>query len=355
MRQNAISLPKKRPMDGQAGELRFGTASDAIEAYHVRTAGKILLISDGEDLALLAPFSTSPRALSVVLTDGDALPLFTMPDGVGGVIAAGGRDVLCAARLFAQVHRLRPLLLPSDGALDGACEPHGRVTVDGEEQDLPLASGEIVCDLARMGRSLARAYARLLLVRLSAFEAKVLSRFGLAAYPHLWEEAVLAAAGAGDGESVVRANAKLRLLGARGLPRGEGETLAAMYPLDGEIAAYRALCALYKTFFELGKPRKYFCPDYHARAQTAGISYASLRIPTKEEYAARAAALERMRKPCLDELTSIMRGDRAHMRNFRALCGDPPARIPSAQLKKLPEMCPVGLTAVIRDFGLMEF
>lgn len=355
MRPNAISLPKKKPEEGQAGELRFAAASEAIGAYHARTAGKILFVSDGEDVSALAPFARSPRALSAVLCDGDALPLFAMPDDVGGVIAAGGKDVMRAARLFALAHNLMPLLLPSDGALDGACGAHGPVRIGGEEQELPLASGEIVCDLGRMKRSLARAYARLLLTRLSAFEAKALSRFKIAEYPHLCEEALCAIEGVKDGESVVCANAKIRALEALGLPPGEGAALSEMYPLNGEIAAYRALCALYTAFFGYGCVRKYFCPDYHARAEKAGAAYSGLHIPTKEEYEDRALSFGRMRNVCREELAFIARQNPAHWRNIRALGGSVPERIPSEQLKNLPERRPGGLTAVMRDFGLMEF
>lgn len=354
MLQDAVSLPKIKPEAGQAGEVRFGTASDAIGAYRARTAGKILLISDGEDPAALAPFASSSRTLCIVLSDGDALPLFSMPDGIGGVVAAGGESAMRAARCYARVQRLTPLLLPSDAALDGVCEAHGIVKIDGEERELPLAAGEIVCDLSRMERSLSRAYARLLITRLAAFEAKALSRFRICEYPHLCEEAICAIEGACDGESVIRANAAIRVLEGRGLPRGEGATLAKMYPRDGEIVAYRALCALYAAFFEYGKPRKYLCPDYHVRAERAGISYGSLRIPTRKEYEERVRAFGRMRETCRDELSFLTKQNSAHMRAIRAFHGSVPERIPSENLKILPERCPAGLSAVMRDFGLME-
>ncbi len=344
----------KKPEAGQAEGLRFGATFEAIEAYHVRTAGKILLISDGEDLATIAPFSRSGRAVFVVLAEGDALPLFTMPDGVGGVVAAGGEEVMRAARFYAGLQKLTPLLLPSDAALDGVCEAHGLVKIDGEEADLPLAAGEAVCDLARMQKSLARGYARLLLTRLAAFEAKALSRFGRREDLALCERAVFAAENVQEGEEVVRANAKIRALEGEGLPRGEGFTLARRLPFGGELSAYRALFALYCAFFEYGRPR-HICPDYRARAERAGVPYADLNIPAWEEYIARAAALERMRSACCAELCFIKKQEGARLRTLRKLGGTVPERISAEDIKILPELCPDGLTAVVRDFGLMEF
>lgn len=354
MRYSAISLPKKKPEEG-TGELCFGSAPDAIGAYHARTAGKILLISDGEGLSTIAPLSNAPRMLFVVLEAGDALPLFTMPDGVGGVVAVGGQDAMRAARFYAALHGIQPLLLPSDGALDGACGACGRVKIEGNERTLPLAAGKIICDLALMRSTLGRAYARLLLVRLAAFECKALSRFQMTEYPVFFEELLSIIEGAEDGESVVRANAAVRAFEAQGLPRGEGETLAALLPLGGEFVAFRALCALYTAFFSFATPRKYFCPDYHARAERAGVAYGSLYIPTREELERRTVSLEKMRRICRDELLFLSRQEPMHMRNIRALCGETAGRISSEALKILPERCPHGLSAVIRDFGLMEF
>ena len=82
-------------------------------------AGKILLSSDAEACRVFSSAACSPRAVSVVF-DGDCLPFFSMPDGVSCVIAAGGRDVLLAARYFAEVRGIGCVLFPSEASLDGA-------------------------------------------------------------------------------------------------------------------------------------------------------------------------------------------------------------------------------------------
>ncbi len=335
-------------------QLRFCTASEAIGAYHARVAGKILLISDGEAVHTLAPFSTAVRTLFVVLERGDALPLFTMPDGVGGVIAAGGADVMRAARFYAAMQKVTPLLLPAEAAMDGAVEPFGEVNIGGEEVSLPLAEGEIVCDLTWMRPSLARGYARLLLSDLALFEAKALSRFGMGEYPAAAEEAASLIAKVQTAEDIVRANARLRMLESEGLYGGEGRVLAARLPVFGELAAYRALLALYRTFFAYGRPRSCFCPDYHARARAVGAAYCALHIPSWEEYLSRVDALGRMRATCQSELLFLKKQEGERLRTVRAFAGLMPPPVSLGQLKILPELCPGGLCAVVRDFGLME-
>ena len=344
-----------KPEADEEEQLLFCDASEAIGAYHARVAGKILLISDSEAVQTLAPFSTAVRTLFVVLERGDALPLFTMPDGVGGVIAAGGEGVMRAARFYAAMQKVTPLLLPADAAMDGAMEPAGNVMIGGEEVPLPLAEGKIVCDLAWMRPSLAKGYARLMLADLALFEAKALSRFGMGEYPAAADEAASVISKAQSAEDVIRANCTLRMLEAEGLYRGEGRVLAARLPVFGELAAYRALLALYRTFFAYGKPRSCVCPDYHARATAADARYYSLHIPSWEEYLFRVDALERMRSTCQSELLFLKKQEEGQLRTVRAFSGTVPPPVSFERLKILPELCPDGLSAVVRDFGLMEF
>ncbi len=353
MREEAHLSPKKKSAAWPSA-VRFGGAVEAVEAYFAARAGKILLICDGAEAALLAPAACSPRALCIVLDDGDALPLFTMSEGVGGVIAAGGSDVMRSARLFSRVMKLEPLLLPSDAALIGAVEGRGEVLIGGERRMLPLAVGEIVCDTERMRETLARAFGRLSLVRLSAFEEGVLARFGLAQASPLTQRALEAIADMGGGESVILASEKVRILEGEGLFCGEGYALLKEENV-GELSVFRALLALYTAFFKYGRPRKDFVPDYRARADAAGAAYAVQCVPTAEEYAARALLLEKMRPVCCHELLALARETPRIMRTYRALGGTTPPPISGRMLAALPERAPHGLSALIRDFGLMEF
>lgn len=336
----------------ERGGLRFGSSAEEISGFLARTAGKALLISDGTALSALAAASAAPRTCSVVLEE-DALPLFAISDGVGGVVASGNACTLRAARCFAEIHGIPCLLLPVCGALDGVFERTGSIAIDGARAELPLAQGEVVCDLPRMRKSLPLSYARLLLSRLAIFEAKALARFRMGEYPSLCERALSQIEFSEDPAKIVLSNAAIRKAEAEGLPSGEGAALSRAIPAE---TAYRALCALYGAFFRSGKPRRYFTPDYRARAAEAQCEFSACVLPTREEYAARALALERMRGACGAELSSIVRENPAHLRRIRALGGEiAGSRGIPPQLKTLPEKNPGGLSSVIRDFGLMEW
>ncbi len=353
---DATSLPTRKPVCGQSysGRMpRFGRAGDAVSAFFAQTTGKVLLISDGFLLPSVASASVAPRAVTLVF-DGDALPLFSMPDGVRGVIAAGGEQVLRAARYFAEVQGASLLMLPSHAALDGAYERTGTVTLAGDRMEVPLKEGEISCDLLDMVPSFTAAYGRLLLARLALFEEKALARFERGCCSPLYEEAFAALEFTElTAEELVCTNALLRMWEADGLPAGEGMAAAALAG-DG-IAAYRTLSALYLAFFRRGKPRRYFVADYRERARRAGRSYDQIEVPSPEECARRALLLERMRAEEVREMEGIVKREGTRFRNLRDLGGSVPAPVPAARLATLPERCPQGLTAIMRDFGLMEF
>lgn len=333
------------------GLLFCETEEDARERLS-RSAGKVLLVSDETACSAFAAIASHPRALSVVF-DGDCLPLFSMPDGVSCVLASGGSEVLHAARYFAEVRGISCTVYPALATLEGAYELKGTLQLGGERTQVPLAECSVVCDVQRLKATFARGYARLLLTRLANFETRALSAFGigqgaepLPPFPETGEEDILRE----------NANARLR---ERFAPVGEGATLAKLLEACGkpvpEWQAYLQLTSLYAAFFEKGKPRRYFTPDYRARAERAGTDYNLAGVPTAEEYVFRAMALERVRARFAREALSFVKEREAHCEKLSAWeqvslhGGD------LTFLKRLPEYEPHGLSAVIRDFGLMEW
>lgn len=358
-----LSVPKKRPAcggtDGAAAP-RLCSVREGIEEILRHTAGKALFLSDDTSFSAFAPAARSGRALAV-LWEGDALPLFAMPDGTGCILAAGGEEVLRAARFFASARALPCALFPRGAALDGVFEASGYVRLDGVRRQVPLAAASVYCDLAAMHASLAEGYARLLLARLALFEARALELLGGNETGSEYETAFAlldpVRAELSPGE-IVEKNAAMRLLERGGLPCGEGGTLARLH--GGETPSWRAFCelsALYRALFESGVPRRYAVPDYEARAVAAGVSYADVRIPTPRVYAQRALALERVRGALSAELRRLCGRRYAYLRAMRAYNAAVPdcACLQLNTLKYLPEHAPDGLSAVVRDFGLMEW
>ncbi len=327
---------------------RFGRAQEEIRAFAEGTAGKLLLVSDGSGSAALAPASILPRTVFAVL-EGDALPLFAMPDA-GAVIAAGGQTVLACARYFAELMGVPCLLLPTDARFRDVYGSAGEVTLDGEAHLVPLKRGDVVWDTELLKPSLPHAYARLVLIGLGLFERRALARLGEGVYGEAEEGAYAALQTLTvDENTVIQTSAALSQMEADGLKMGEGETLAAQ--TGDEFSAYRTLLALYEAFFRYGTPQR-LPVDYRGRAARAGVPYASLKIPTFERLQRRAELLGQWRLLCLQELMAEKRQLPVHERNLRALGG----RISNNLLwpNTLPERCPNGLCAVIRDFGLME-
>ena len=113
--QFGLSAPKRNADGGYMCSVREGT-----ERMFGRTAGKVLVLAQGEAFSRIAFASRTSRALTV-LWEGDALALFSLPE-VGCVLASGGQDVLCAARFFAAVRRVPCALFPTQATLDGVFE-----------------------------------------------------------------------------------------------------------------------------------------------------------------------------------------------------------------------------------------
>ena len=375
----SASVPKRKAPAGAASgqnELFFMDAAGAVREWSSRFAGgKLALVSDAPRFAVFRAFALSPRAISLILEE-DALPLFSLPEGVSCVMAAGGEEVLAAARCFAEVRRLPCLLLPADAALEGAREERAPVLIGGERALHRLAPAAVCCDRALLISSLGEGYSALLLARLASFEGRALAALGVgecasAAFlpaPALPEPAF---------EPVLRALFSL----PRELMRGEGFTLASLLKEDGEGAprrrAYAQLSALYAAFFFKGHPRRTFVPDYARRAALAGTPFAAA-VPSPEEYAARALALERIRGTFSAEALRFLEERPQEEARIAALSAAAAAQekarpSPAAaqekarpspallgggdtfRLKYLPEHAPHGLSAVIRDFGLMEW
>ncbi len=348
------SVPKRNPGAGD-GRIGFCTVEDGVRETLSRTAGRALFVTDGTALAAFSSVS-SPRATFLVY-DGDALPLFCLADGVGCILVAGSGETVRAARYFAEACSVPCAIFPAEAASDGVFEDMGCVFLDGAPHTVPLKAGEVYYDLTLSEKSAAEGYARLLVSRLALFEERMLAGILRRERCPRFEEGYAALAGAGeDVASIVRANAALRLAEAGGLCTGEGTVLSR--GLAGAVPswrAYRALLGLYLAFFRFGKPRKYVVPDYAARAREAGTEYGKLVIPTPMENRSRALSLESMRAEALRELVPLERRAERDLRVLRTLHGSLfPEGCGKKEWKYLPERCPRSLTALMRDFGLLE-
>lgn len=357
MRLAEYPLPKINFASSE-GSVQFIKAEEALGARIQGCAGKALLAADSQSLVRFAPLGRGMRTLSVV-AEGDALPLFSMPDGVGAVFASGSADTLRIARFFAEVRKIPCYLFPVSATLDGVWEKTGEVTVGGGKTRVPLADAEVFYDEALLKPTLADGYAALLLSRLALFEERAL-RVLCGREKSDMHETAYASLGTlpQTPAEIVELNARIRRYERTGLPRGEGRTLAEMYRERGddlsEWRAFRSLSALYYAFFKCGKPRRYFVPDYFARAKRAEVREGTVIPPSKKEYAERAFALERSRAAFLSEIKRICERRPQDIRAVRLLTGKTPPEGEANLLGRLPERCGDGLSAIMRDFGLME-
>ncbi len=352
-------LPKMKTPGEDSGGLVFCSTEEGVKTCLARhPAGKVLFVSDA---SALAAFRTAlpRRAINVVLDTADSLPLFTASDDVAFIAAAGSATTLRSARFFADVRKIPCAVFPSSAALDGAFEREGEVFIQNRRYRVPLAAGSLFCDLKLCRDSLGTAYMRLLLSRLALIENDALRRFGIThEAPSAEESARLALFSLTketlSAEEIVFKNAVLRESERAGMRKGEGGELAKLIGGEGEERAYLLLSALYSAFFTYGKPR---CtvPDYALRARRAKTTYAEQNIPTPKEYAERAVALEIMRSGMAAELNVLMKAETGFAKNYYRLTGRIlPRSIDPEPLNILPEKVQ-GLTAVIRDFSLMEW
>ena len=358
MKLDRTLLPMN-PEDGEGeGAPRFCSLQQGAREFAARTAGKLLFVGDRKSFSALAFSPRLPRAVCVVLDSADALPLFAMPDGVGGVFAAGGADTLRGARAYAALNRLSCVLAPCGATVEGVFGSEGKVRFSGREDSYPLATGQLILDKALLQPTLADGFARLLLARLAVFELRAKAMLGLGQEDRIAEDMfplLTCLEGEPTDEDILLANVRLAALEAGGEPAGEGHVLAALF--GGEQPRLRAFCALfalYSAFFTHGKPRKYTVPDYGQRAEYAGTRAGT--PPTAEEYARRSMLLERRRGEIVRELNLLGRRRADWLRMSARLSGKYFSSGGEAPvLKTLPEHAPSGLSALIRDFGLMEW
>lgn len=338
---------------GREDEPIFAVAKDVVREELMCSAGKVLLVSEGA-CDIFSDAVCSPRTISVVF-DGDCLPLFSMPDGVSRVMAAGGSELLRAARYFAEVRGISCTLFPTDAALGGVYEKHAKVTLGGAVLTVPLGESKVVLDEEILSHSLFPAYLRILLARLAQIETQALSLFR----GEKREETPIEIPEELDLKEIVLSNVRGRIRERDSAYVGEGVMLSELLRRSGEpFPEWRAFCqlsALYAAFFEKGKPRRYFTPNYSQRAARAGTNYPLSSVPTAEEYAIRALTLERIRAPFAKAVLTL-RGERKIYENASKLSGKPLPRDAGnlTPLSILPEHVPHGLSALIRDFGLME-
>lgn len=368
MRLAEYSVPKKNC--AKEGELRYGSGSEpiflSVEEVISNTTrryaiGKILLLTDGDGYKFACSATRNARVICLVQEGDESLPLFAMPDTVVCVLAIGGEAVMRSARFFASVRSVACVLVSLQASLFGCYERRGRIRVDGEEGEFPLADGDVYCDPQRIS-NLSGGFARILLARLATVERHALCVF--CENQEGWSHPADRCASLFQGEEareIVNACCQIALAEREGGACGEGMALARLLSQSGERhaewCAYIQLSALYSAFFAKGKARRYFVPDYSARCNRAGVGlegYLQVRVPTVEESARRSLVLERTRKTFMNELNGLLCRIADDRRVFLALGGEV-GRVEKLDcLKKLPEHSPHGLSAVIRDFGLLE-
>ena len=351
-------LPKTTTPEEEEGVLFCSSEEGVRDAVKMRPAGKLLFVTDGSALRAFRTY-LPPRALCLVLDIEDCLPLFLTSDDVAMVVAAGSKSTLVAARFFAEIRKIPCAVFPVSAALDGAYEAYDNVLLGSHESRVALKKAAVYCDQELVAPDLGQAYMRLLLSRLALIEAKAMRGLGLDAGCDTAQERAYRALLPLKGKTltwkeVAATNARIRQCEREGMAAGEGTLLAREIGAHGAEQAYFLLLALYAAFFSKGRARL-SVPDYAARARAAGAAYAEQRVPTLQEFFARVSALERIRSELSLELNSLIEGETHFRRNFYALEGRAPGEARAIRfLKELPERA-AGLSAVIRDFGLMEW
>ncbi len=357
------SLPKTAECESTKGkehgeffsmekQLQFCSVEEGIARFFTRVPSKKpLYLTDGASYKAFA--RRRKEGIFLVLEGKDTLPLFALPPEISCVLAAGEEHVLRAARLFATVQKIPCALFPSSCTLSGALESEP-MPLGGASFAFPLNEGNIYCDEAQMRGTLARGYARLLLLRLALVEGRILRVLdGREENENREKIYQITTNCPASFHEIVRANAQI------GKSCGEGLALAKLYEAQGSILpewhAFDALCTLYGAFLRYGKPRRFYLPDYRLRAEIAGKNYCEQNVPTTQEYRARALALERGRQILLREMMPFWAQREIFLSRVRQLYeGRIEEKTPLSPLKKLPEYAH-GLCEIVRDFGLLDW
>lgn len=315
----------------------FRPAEQSFSAFSERTAGKILAVAEERSFSRMAFAAGRARTLCAVL-DGDALPLFGFPDGVGGIFAMGSASLMRSARLFAALRRVPCLLVPTDSTFDGVFGEEGEVCCAGERVLFPLAKAEVCIDEEAAKASLPEGYARLLLMQLATLEGFALSLFRKTPFEEQFSDRLEDL----GGREILRLN---YALAQKRRFHGEGEALALAYPEDGGMKAFTQLLALYGAFFSRGHVRRRLVPHYEKGELP----------PTPEELLSFSFTLEMHRGELMKRTAQIEKKYPSYLRHYRALCGrNCEMGYGKRQLKALPQTAKEGLCAIIRDFGLLE-
>lgn len=262
--------------------------------------GKLLLLADEEHAAFmerLRGLFGGFRVLCVLYgkTDG-TVGLFSLPDDVRGVVAAGRRSAE-AARFFCTLRGAYCFILPFEPSARGLFEK------ESERDRYPVREPDgILLDETLVAPAKAGALAEAALSAVFADDADIDAAFTgerKAEGYELLRAAEKECAAAESGRDVFAASAAcfLALRGFRDYPalffcRICGKKRRAA---DGEIslAALRLYAARYRLLFEKGRLRPYYVADYLSRLERAARvwgaeAYKRIRIPSSEECFARA-------------------------------------------------------------------
>lgn len=321
--------------------------------------GNFLVLTDEEN-ALAEETKTLleglPRRLAVVTgEEEDLLPLFLEPDKITCAVGVGGG--ISAARYFAAVRSLPCVAVCPSPAPYGAGGKEICVCVGGEKVRLRVALPDLLCRCGGESdgdTSGARAF--LALCRVAAFSCDACRRlYGEEKPSGLYPQFRAAADCQGESrETLFCAVAAAEYCLSEGFPGGEAFALARLYPAkterdaEADAACAAALAKVYALFFGSGFYRGGKV-DYRARREEAERRFpeeaTDVRIPSAESLAARAAAFAENRAALSSEIDALVR--------VLPSCAEDAVRRAGKIIRFLPELCGCGISALMRDFGLL--
>ncbi len=367
-----------------SGEIHFGDAEEAGDILSKRYpfAGILLLLSvkTADKFAFFRRIFPTANVMVLLPRDG-AENLFALPDEISLVLCYGEDYAVQTARYFSAVRALPCALFAYGAPSPALCGKCAEVFVGGEKTAYPVKNAEyLFVDFTLLDRSgLLTAYVDTALRRAALFELRFDGVILQAVYDRdLYETESAAVAecteapfAAAERRKIFCAALLVELCRAQGFPRGEAETLSAVYRRlgAGALAGFYALDKLakvYNVFFTCGKYRKYYTPPYHARIRQAVGLYkrreeeisSTQIVPSVEKLALYAQVFESVRAQFLSESQELLRRAAWIEDNVKEYKGEFAVenRVLNAALKYLPEgNASYGLTSLMRDFGLFDF